>query len=33
VLDDTAVTFGGVLLLEMERVGLVHATDAEMGNA
>jgi hypothetical protein len=33
VLDDMAVTFGGALLLEMERVGLAYATDAEMGHA
>lgn len=25
--------FGGALLLEMERVGLAHATDAESGHA
>jgi hypothetical protein len=33
VLDDMTVSFGGVLLLEMERVGLAHATEAESGHA
>jgi len=33
VLDDMTLGFGGALLLEMERVGLAYATDAEMGHA
>jgi hypothetical protein len=28
-----ALRFGGALLLEMERVGLAYATDAESGHA
>jgi hypothetical protein len=33
VIDDMALRFGGALLLEMERVGLAYATDAESGHA
>jgi hypothetical protein len=33
VLDDMTVGFGAALILEMERVGLAHATDAESGHA
>jgi hypothetical protein len=33
VLDEMTITFAGALLLEMERVGLAHATDDEAGHA
>jgi hypothetical protein len=33
VLDETTINFAGALLLEMERVGLAHATDDEAGHA
>jgi hypothetical protein len=33
VLDDMTLGFGAALLLEMERVGLAHATEAESGHA
>ncbi len=33
VLDDMALNFGGALLLEMERVGLANAAEAELGHA
>ena len=33
VLDEMTINFAGALLLEMERVGLAHATDDEAGHA
>jgi len=33
VIDDMALRFGGALLLKMERVGLAHTAEAELGRA
>jgi hypothetical protein len=33
VIDDTALRFGGALLLAMEAIGLANTTEAELGHA